>query len=274
MADLSFEFFPPRTAAGARTLVRTAKSLVEGRSAWCSVTYGAGGSTREGTFEAVSMLREAGIDIAPHLSWGGDREEDILDLIDRYIGMGVNRIVALRGDRPSGVGGGWRGHYAEDLVRLIRGHVAKPMEISVAAYPEVHPDAASAQEDLDFLKRKLDAGADVCITQYFYNADAFFDFRNRCEAAGIQAPIVAGVMPISNYKSLVRFSDKCGAEIPRWIRYRLAELDGDDEALGDFGADVVTALCQRLLDGDVAGIHFYTLNRARPTLRVLGNLGL
>lgn len=274
MADISFEFFPPRTAAGARTLVRTAKSLLEGRSAWCSVTYGAGGSTRDGTFETVSALREAGIDIAPHLSWGRDREEEILGLIDRYTAMGTERIVALRGDRPSGVGSGWRGHYAEDLVRLIRRHVTAPMEISVAAYPEVHPDATSAQADLDFLKRKLGAGADVCITQYFYNADAYFDFRDRCEAAGITAPIVAGVMPITNYKNLVRFSDKCGAEIPRWLRHRLADLDGNDEALADFGTDVVTTLCHRLLAGGVPGIHFYTLNRPEPTLRVLGNLRL
>lgn len=274
MADLSFEFFPPRTAAGARTLVRTANSLLEGRSAWCSVTYGAGGSTRDGTFETVSTLREAGIDIAPHLSWGRDETEDILGLIDNYTAMGIQRIVALRGDRPSGVGSGWRGHYAEDLVRLIRQHVTAPMEISVAAYPEVHPDAQSAQADLDFLKRKLEAGADVCITQYFYNADAYFDFRDRCEAANITAPIVAGIMPISNYQNLVRFSDKCGAEIPRWLRHRLADLDGNDEALADFGADVVTALCQRLLDGDVPGIHFYTLNRADPTLKVLANLAL
>ena len=274
MADLSFEFFPPRTAAGAKTLVRTAKSLLEGRSAWCSVTYGAGGSTRDGTFEAVSSLREAGVDIAPHLSWGRDREEDILALIDRYTAMGIKRIVALRGDRPSGVGSGWRGHYAEDLVRLIRQHVTAPMEVSVAAYPEVHPDAASARADLDFLKRKLDAGAEVCITQYFYNADAYFDFQGRCEAAGISAPIVAGIMPITNYRNLVRFSDKCGAEIPRWLRHRLADLDGDDEGLADLGADVVTELCQRLLKGDVPGIHFYTLNRAHPTLRVLANLGL
>ena len=274
MADLSFEFFPPRTAAGGRTLVRTAKSLLQGRAAWCSVTYGAGGSTRDGTFEAVSSLREAGIDIAPHLSWGRDDKEDILDLINRYTAMGINRIVALRGDRPSGVGSGWRGHYAEDLVRLIRERVSVPLAISVAAYPEVHPDAASAKTDLDFLKRKLDAGADTCITQYFYNADAYFHFRDRCEAAGVLAPIVAGIMPITNYRNLVRFSDKCGAEIPRWIRYRLAELDGDEEALADFGADVVTRLCQRLLEGDNPGLHFYTLNRADPTLRVLGNLGL
>ncbi len=274
MADLSFEFFPPRTAAGARPLLRTAKALLEGRSAWCSVTYGAGGSTRDGTFETVSALTEAGIDVAPHLSWGRDSEAEVVRLVGRYAAMGIHRIVALRGDRPSGVGSGWQGHYAEDLVRLIRQHVHLPMEISVAGYPEVHPDAPSSGADLEFLKRKLDAGAEVCITQYFYNADAYFDFCDRCEAAGILAPIVAGIMPITNYRNLVRFSDKCGAEIPRWLRHRLAELDGDDGALGDFGAEVVTALCQRLLDGDVPGIHFYTLNRAAPTLRVLGNLGL
>ncbi|MDE0690765.1 MAG: methylenetetrahydrofolate reductase [Gammaproteobacteria bacterium] len=274
MADLSFEFFPPRTAAGAKPLLRTAKALLEGRSAWCSVTYGAGGSTRDGTFETVSALREAGIDVAPHLSWGRDSEADVVRLLGRYTAMGIDRIVALRGDRPSGVGSGWQGHYAEDLVRLIRRRVQLPMEISVAGYPEVHPDAPSAGADLEFLKRKLDAGAEVCITQYFYNADAYFDLRDRCQAAGISAPIVAGIMPITNYRNLVRFSDKCGAEIPRWLRHRLAELDGDDEALADFGADVVTGLCQRLLEGDVPGIHFYTLNRAEPTLRVLGNLGL
>ena len=273
MADLSFEFFPPRTAAGAKPLLRTARALLEGRSAWCSVTYGAGGSTRDGTLETVSALKQAGIDVAPHLSWGRDSEADVVRLLRRYTAMGIHRVVALRGDRPSGVGNAWQGNYAEDLVRLIR-RVQLPMEISVAGYPEVHPDSPSGDADLEFLKRKLDAGADVCITQYFYNADAYFHFRDRCESVGIVAHIVAGIMPITNYRSLVRFSDKCGAEIPRWLRHRLADLDGDDGALADFGADVVTALCQRLLKGDVPGIHFYTLNRAEPTLRVLGNLRL
>ena len=274
MADLSFEFFPPRTSAGVRALVRTAKTLLKDRSAWCSVTYGAGGSTRDGTFEAVSALNAGNIDVAPHLSWGRDGEADIVRLVDRYTQMGIQRIVALRGDRPSGVGSGWQGHYAEDLVRLIRQRVQSPMEVAVASYPEVHPDATGANADLEFLKRKVDAGADICITQYFYNADAYFDFRNRCDAQGIAAPIVAGIMPIANYRSLVRFSDKCGAEIPRWLRYRLADLEGDDEGLADFAGELVTTLCRRLLEGDVPGLHFYTLNKAEPSLRVLGHLGL
>ena len=274
MVPVSFEFFPPQTARGRAALIRTARRLDEFAPAFYSVTYGAGGSTRERTFQAVRELRTAGFDAAPHLSWGSDGEEHVLRLVADYLDHGVNRIVALRGDIPSGVGTKAEVRHAEELVRLIRTNVDAPLALEVAAYPEVHPEAPSAQADIEFLKRKVDAGADGCITQYFYNADAYFHFRDRCAAAGIGVPIVPGIMPISNYANLVRFSDKAGAEIPRWVRIRLKDLEADADALARFGTDVVTALCERLVDGGAPGLHFYTLNKAAPTVAVASRLTL
>ena len=269
MVSLSFEFFPPQTTRGRAALIRTARRLGEFDPTFYSVTYGAGGSTRDRTFAAVSELRGAGIEAVPHLSWGSDSAEQVLDLVAAYQRQGVARLVVLRGDLPSGVGTTKQVRHAEQLVRLIRAHVQAPLVLEVAAYPEVHPEAPSAEADIEYLKRKVDAGADGCITQYFYNADAYFYFRDRCVAAGIAVPIVPGIMPISNYDNLVRFSDKAGAEIPRWIRTRLADMNSDADALERFGAEVVTALCKRLVAGGAPGLHFYTLNKVAPTAAVV-----
>ena len=274
MAQISFEFFPPQTPRGRANLVRTAKVLARFRPAFYSVTYGAGGSTRERTFAAVAALRGAGVDAIPHLSWGGDTEEAVVALLGDYLRLGIDRLVALRGDLPSGAGTFRHSRHAESLVRLIRARIDAPLDIEVAAYPEVHPDAPSASADIEFLKGKIDAGANGCITQYFYNAEAYFHFRDRCAAAGIDVPIVPGIMPISNYDTLVRFSAKAGVDIPRWLRRRLDEIQGDGEALLAFGTDVVATLCQRLLDGDAPGLHFYTLNKAPPTEAIAEKIGL
>ena len=273
MVPLSFEFFPPQTAPGRTTLMRAAGQLAQFKPAFYSVTYGAGGSTRDRTFAAVVALREANFNAVPHLSWGSDSETRVLELIDAYQRTGVDRLVVLRGDVPSGVGATAQVRHAETLVRLIRTRIAG-LELQVAAYPEVHPEAPSAEADIEYLKRKVDAGADGCITQYFYNPDAYFYFRDRCAAAGISVPIVPGIMPITNTDNLVRFSDKAGAEIPRWIRTRLNDLRADASALGRFGTEVVTTLCRRLLAGGAPGLHFYTLNKVGPTAEVIRRLAL
>ena len=268
---LSFEFFPPQTARDRANLVRTAQRLARFGPCFCSVTYGAGGSTRDRTFATVSSLIDAGLNVAPHLSWGADEEASILDLIHAYQRLGANRLVLLRGDLPSGVGISQFRH-AEDLVRLVRRHIDAPLTLEVAAYPEVHPDAPSAEMDIHYLKRKVDAGADGCITQYFYNADSYFYLRDRCVATGIDVPIVPGIMPITNYANLAKFSDKAGSEIPRWIKRRLQDLQNDSAALRRFGTEVVTALCERLLHGGAPGLHFYTLNKAASTEAIAENL--
>ena len=274
MPPISFEFFPPQSARGRANLVSTAQRLAEFDPVFYSVTYGAGGSTRDRTFATVVDLREAGINAVPHLSWGGDVADTLVAVVRNYVELGVDRIVALRGDLPSGVGGTHQIRHAESLVRLIRTRIEVPLFIEVAAYPEVHPDAPSAGADIHYLKRKLDAGADGCITQYFYNPEAYFHFRDRCAAVGIDAPIVPGVMPIDNYASLVKFSMKAGVDIPRWIGKQLDELDGDHDGLFAFGADVVAALCERLLDGGAPGLHFYTLNKAPATEAIARRIGL
>ena len=273
-AEISFEFFPPHTERGRGNLVRTASELAAFQPAFYSVTYGAGGSTRDRTFAAVARLRGEGFDAAPHLSWSDASEEEVLAFVGRYRALGVARLVVLRGDAPSGAGPGAMSRHAEALVRLLRERAPGPLTLHVAAYPEVHPHAPSASADVDFLKRKVAAGADGCITQYFYNAEAYFHFRDRCVAKGIDVPIVPGVMPISNRGNLLRFSERAGADVPRWIRKRLDELDGDAAALGAFGTDVVTTLCERLLAGGAPGLHFYTLNKAFPTAAVARNLHL
>ena len=274
MPQVSFEFFPPRTRRGRANLVSTAKRLKRFHPAYYSVTYGAGGSTRDRTFAAVAALRDDDINAIPHLSWGGDVADAVIALLGDYLELGVARVVALRGDLPSGAGASQLLHSAEGLVRLLRSRIDGPLDIEVAAYPEVHPDAPSATADIDFLKRKIDAGASGCITQYFYNAEAYFHFRDRCSTAGIAVPIVPGVMPITNYETLVKFSAKAGVDIPRWMQRRLDEIQGDAETLLAFGTDVVSALCQRLLDGGAPGLHFYTLNKAPPTEAIADRLGL
>ena len=272
---LSFEFFPPRTRQGLDKLLRTAArldALIGAATDFCSVTYGAGGSTRRGTFETVSALRRAGFNAAPHLSWSMDSADEVAALVESYLRLGVDRIVALRGDAPSGMGGGRSLRHAEALVRLLRERFGRRFRIEVAAYPEVHPDAASPEQDLHYLERKVGAGADGCITQYFYNADAYFHFVECCQARGMQAPIVPGIMPVDNYAALARFSAACGAELPRWIRKRLHALQDDAPALRRFGADMVAKLCAKLLEGGAPGLHFYTLNKAAPTAAVIGKL--
>jgi methylenetetrahydrofolate reductase (NADPH) len=268
---LSFEFFPPKTAQGQRALPKTAQVLSRYRPVFYSVTYGAGGSTRDRTYETVAGLIDAGFDAAPHLSIGSDDAATVSALVDRYLALGVKRIVALRGDVPSGFGNPRHVRYARELVELLRRLAGDRLEIEVAAYPEVHPDAATPEGDLEHFRRKVAAGASGAITQYFYNADAYFDFVER---AGIDLPIVPGIMPITNYAGLVRFSDGCGAEIPRWIRRRLEAYQDDETALKAFGNDVVTMLCERLLAGGAPGLHFYTLNQAAPTAAILDRLEL
>ena len=271
---VSFEFFPPRTAQGRTNLTRTAGQLRRAGPEFFSVTYGAGGSTRDRTFEAVQTLRDAGFNTAPHLSWGDDDAAAIERRIADYLRMGVNRLVALRGDIPSGTGLPPNVRHAEELVRHIREHFGSDLRIEVGCYPEIHPDAPSPDADVAFLKRKVDAGANGCITQYFYNPDSYFFFVDRCRQQDIKVPIVAGIMPITNYEGLVRFSDNCGAEIPRWIRLRLLAYKDDLPSLRAFGADVVTSLCAKLLDGGAPGLHFYTLNNAGPAEAILRALNL
>jgi methylenetetrahydrofolate reductase (NADPH) len=270
---LSFEFFPPRTEGGEASLVRVAEKLNALSPAFFSCTYGAGGSTREGTRETVRRLLELGLDAAPHLSIGADSQEELFALLDRYRDMGVRRIVALRGDLPSGMGRARFVHNAETLVRWIREHSADYFTLEVAAYPEIHPDAPSPEADLEFFKSKVEAGADGAITQYFFTPYAYYDFMERCERAGVRVGVVPGILPITNYEGLVRISEKCGADVPRWLRKRLESLQHDEAGLKAFGVDVITRLCEDLLRAGAPGLHFYTLNRWGASLAVCQNLG-
>lgn len=269
---LSFEYFPPKTPAGQAKLAEVHKTFQALDPAFCSVTYGAGGSTRDTTRNIVKMLQNEGSEVAPHLSFGGDDETVVLRLLNEYRDMGIRRIVALRGDRPSGMGG--QMVYASELVAFIRTHFGDAFHIEVAAYPEIHPEAASYDADMRFLKAKLDAGANSAITQYFYNPDAYFFFLERCQKLGIDAPIYPGIMPITNYKNLARFSDNCGAEIPRWMRKHLEGFGEDTAGLVEFGIELVTELCETLLDNGAPGLHFYTMNQTEPCLAIVKNLGL
>lgn len=270
---LSFEFFPPRTENGEASLGRVAEKLNQLQPAFFSCTYGAGGSTREGTRETVRQLLEMGIDAAPHLSIGADSEEETSALLDLYRDMGVKRIVALRGDLPSGMGRTPIVNNAESLVKRIRAHSGDYFQLEVAAYPETHPEARSPEEDLKFFSEKVKAGANGAITQYFFNPYAYFDFMDRCAQAGVEVPIVPGILPITNYEGLIRISEKCGADVPRWLRKRLEELQEDEPGLKSFGVDVITRLCEDLLAAGAPGLHFYTLNRWGASLAVCNNLG-
>ncbi|HBQ41323.1 MAG TPA: methylenetetrahydrofolate reductase [NAD(P)H] [Halieaceae bacterium] len=275
MPTISFEYFPPKTADGKTALLeRTTPALQALDPSFFSVTYGAGGSTRDSTFGVVSALCEQGIDVAPHLSFGGDGEDTIRDLLKRYRELGVRRLVALRGDMPSGMGGASQLVYASQLVSFIREHSGDYFHIEVAAYPEIHPQAESYNSDLRFLKEKLDAGANSAITQYFYNVESYFYFLDQCAAIGIDKPIVAGIMPITNFANLARFSRNCGAEIPRWICQRIEGYGNDQESIRQFGVEVVTQLCQTLLENGAPGLHFYTMNQVEPTRQIRNNLGL
>jgi methylenetetrahydrofolate reductase (NADPH) len=272
---ISFENFPPKTAPGRDKLINeTTPTLNALNPEFFSVTYGAGGTTRETTLGVVSAIREAGIDVAPHLSFGGDDEHAIGELLDTYVQRGINRLVALRGDMPSGMGGSSQLVYASELVEFIRARTGDHFHIEVAAYPEIHPEAPGYDADIGYLKAKLDAGANSAITQYFFNVDAYFYFLDQCAAAGIDKPIYAGIMPIINFANLARFSRNCGAEIPRWISQRAEGYGDDQDSLQRFGVEVVTQLCQTLLDSGAPGIHFYTMNQVQPTLKIYQNLGL
>ena len=272
----SFELFPPKTEKGIARLRETVATLNARHPAYFSVTYGAGGSTQSNTFATVDWVRQQGIQIAPHLSCVGSTREEILSILGRYQTQGIKRIVALRGDLPSGAGAGSMGelNHANELVSLVREHFGDSFHIEVAAYPEMHPQAENFVQDLRNFKRKVDAGADSAITQYFYNPDAYDNFVDACTKIGIDIPIVPGIMPITNFSNLVRFSDGCGAEIPRWLRKRLEAYGDDIESIQALGAEVVARLCQRLLELGAPGLHFYTMNQAAPTLAVWDRVGL
>ncbi len=270
---ISFEFFPPRTEQGRDKLKITRQQLNRLNPSFFSVTYGAGGSTRENTQAIVLQMKEEGLSVAPHLSFGGDSDERMATFVNTYKNAGIDRIVALRGDIPSGMGGS-RPAYAEELVAFIREKTADYFHIEVAAYPEIHPESSSYDSDIKFLKAKLDAGANSAITQYFYNTDAYFYFVEACQKQGIDKPIVPGVMPISNLANLKRFSENCGAEIPRWFCKRVEALGEDQDSINAFSIEFVSKMCQKLLEGGAPGIHFYTMNQYDPTASILKNLSL
>ncbi len=270
----SFEFSAPKTEEAIEKLKQVHSRLEKLQPDFYSVTYGAGGSTKDGTRQAVLDIHAAGSEVAPHLSFGGDKPEKIEALLQEYREAGISRVVALRGDIPSGTGSSRNMVYASELVRFIREKTGDHFHIEVAAYPEVHPESVSVEADLSWFREKVEAGADSAITQYFYNADAYFRFVDACAALGVHIPVVPGIMPITNYKGLVRFSTICGAEIPRWILRHLESYENDPDALRAFGEEVVTELCRRLLEGGAPGLHFYTLNQSLPTMRIWRNLGL
>jgi methylenetetrahydrofolate reductase (NADPH) len=270
---ISLEFFPPKTPEGAAKLRIARQSLYELKPEFCSVTYGAGGSTQEGTFSTVSEILAEGVDAAAHFSCVGATRDKVRQELAQLRSMGVKRLVALRGDLPSGYGAGGEFHYASDLVAFIRAETGDAFRIEVACYPEIHPQARSADADLQAYAAKVRAGADSAITQYFYNADAYFRFVEEADRLELHVPIVPGIMPITNSSQLMRFSDACGAEIPRWIRLRLQGFGDDTASIKSFGLDVVTALCEQLQAGGAPGLHFYTMNQAGATLEICKRLG-
>lgn len=268
----SIEFFPPKTEEGKAKLRQTREELAKLNPAFISVTYGAGGSTQQGTLDTVLEIKNAGIDAAPHLTCVGSTKENIRELLQTYIDNGISRIVALRGDMPSGMREMGELRYANELVEFIRTETGDHFHIEVAAYPEFHPQAKSAKADLQNFKRKVDAGANSAITQYFYNADAYYRFVDDCEKMGLDIPIVPGIMPITNYQNLARFSDMCGSEIPRWLRKRLEDFGDDAASLRTFGLQATTQLCEVLLEQGAPGLHFYSMNRADPTQSIWRDL--
>jgi len=270
----SFEFFPPKTDEGVAKLRGAWNQLAQLKPRFFSVTYGAGGSTRERTLGTVLEIRQAGHEAAPHLSCIGSSRADITATLDLYKSKGIRQIVALRGDLPSGTASSGELAHANELVELIRAHSGDWFHVEVACYPEFHPQAKSPGDDLAQFKRKVEAGADAAITQYFYNADAYFRFVDDCEALGLDIAIVPGIMPIANFSQLARFSDACGAEIPRWIRLKLQSFGDDAASIRSFGLDVVTDLCDRLLAQGAPGLHFYTMNQAGLTTTIWQRLGL
>lgn len=274
--SFSCEFFPPKTEQGMEKLQAASMKLKDAmQPEYFSVTFGAGGTTRDRTFETVTQINSiSDVDVAPHLSCIGSTREQIIDILNGYKAQGIERIVTLRGDKPSGMVSPGDFNYANELVAFIRQQYDNDFMLEVAAYPEFHPQAESAHKDLQNFKRKVEAGAHSAITQYFYNIDAYFRFVESCEKMGLDIAIMPGIMPITNFSSLARFSDACGAEIPRWLRKRLQDYGDDVESIRAFGADVVTSLCQRLLDEGAPGLHFYTLNQADATLNIWERLSV
>jgi methylenetetrahydrofolate reductase (NADPH) len=276
--SLSFELFPPRTPEGLSRLPSTIAQLAAVKPDYFSVTHGAGGSNQEGTYETLlAVVEHSGVETAPHLTCVGSTRAHVAAQLKRYREAGVKRIVALRGDLPAtamSAAAPGEFHYANELVSFIRKEHGDAFKIEVAAYPEMHPQAARPSEDFEHFRRKVEAGADAALTQLFYNSDAYFDFMERCEKAGIKIPIVPGVMPITGYANTMRFCSGCGADLPRWVRLRLEELQDDKPSLLEFGLAVVARLCTTLLRGGAPGLHFYTINQAGPTLRLWESLGL
>lgn len=273
-SHISFEFFPPQTDEGVEKLASTRLQLATLNPEFFSVTFGAGGSTRDRTLETVTQIKAEGFDAAPHLSCVGSTRENIRAILKTYQDAGIRRIVALRGDLPSGMATAGEFQYANELVEFIRTETGEHFHLEVAAYPEFHPQAKSARDDILNFKRKIDAGANSAITQYFYNPDSYFHFVDECQKLGIDAPVVPGIMPIVRYSQLARFSDACGAEIPRWMRKTMEGFGDDNESVQAFGRDVVTSMCEKLLRGGVPGLHFYTLNQAAPCMAIVERLGL
>jgi methylenetetrahydrofolate reductase (NADPH) len=273
--ELSVEFFPSKTAEGAEKLRTVREELAKAlKPTFFSVTFGAGGSTQDGTFSAVKEIHEAGQEAAPHLSCVGSSKEKISALLAQYKALGVKRIVALRGDLPSGMGQYGEFHHADELVQFIRSETGSHFHIEVAAYPEMHPQAKTMIDDVQRFANKMKAGADSAITQYFFNSDAYFKFVDEAAKLGVDQPIVPGIMPITNSTQLMRFSDACGAEIPRWIRLRLQSFGDDTASIKAFGLEVVTDLCDQLMVAGSPGLHFYSLNQAEPVLSIVKDLGL
>ena len=270
----SFEFYPPKTAEGKEKLRATWRQLGQLKPKYFSCTYGAGGSTREGTLATVLDIRAAGYEAAPHISCVASSREELKAQLERYKSHGIRHVVALRGDLPSGLASLGELRYANELVAFIRETTGDWFRIEVACYPEFHPETRSATDEIRHFKRKVDAGASAAITQYFYNTEAYFRFVDECEAAGIAIPIVPGIMPIGNFTQLARFSDACGAEIPRWLRLRLEGFRDDTASIRSYGLDVVTRLCDDLLQAGAPGLHFYTLNQAGLTSTIWQRLGL
>ena len=272
--EISIEFFPPQTPEGIDKLRATRARLAELQPAFFSVTYGAGGSTRERTFAIVKEIAAEGFDAAPHLSCIGSTRESIREILDEYKAAGIKRIVALRGDLPLGMAEAGEFRYANELVEFIRSETGEHFSLEVAAYPEWHPQARSPKDDMDAFVRKVKAGANSAITQYFYNADAYFHFVDEARARGVDIPIVPGIMPIAGFTKLARFSDACGAELPRWMRRKFESYGDDVDSIRAFGLDLVTELCQRLLQGGAPGLHFYCMNQAALTTEICKRLSL
>ena len=272
--EISIEFFPPQTPEGVDKLRTTRAKLAELKPEFFSVTYGAGGSTRERTFAIVREIAAEGLSAAPHLSCIGSTRESIRAILDEYKAENIRRIVALRGDLPSGTGDAGEFRYANELVEFIRAETGDTFSIEVAAYPEWHPRARSPEDDLAAFVKKVKAGANSAITQYFYNADAYFHFVDAVRARGVDIPIVPGIMPISGFSKLARFSDACGAEIPRWMRKKFEGFGDDADSIKAFGLDVVTELCEKLLAGGAPGLHFYCMNQAALTTEICKRLKL